>query len=155
MPDSIPEFPFPAGTPTSYFLPKLIGQQHFINRWCSHTLHRTFSTLGRLQTHFMWHLMSMCSSNLQRLSALLTAPHFLLLSCFHSVSSFAQHVSHSSGISSNLGSPIHASPSQLYTVTTLGCLHAGTPLTHAWPQCLSLVVERDSRTPTLKLKPWD
>lgn len=49
LPDSIPESSLPAGISTSYFLPMLIGQQLFIDRWCLYSLHK-----WSLQTTFIW-----------------------------------------------------------------------------------------------------
>jgi hypothetical protein len=45
---TIPESSLPTGTPTSYFLPKLINQQLSIDRWCFDTVHKRFSLRTKL-----------------------------------------------------------------------------------------------------------
>lgn len=59
-----------------------------------------------------------------------------------SLISFPQQISHDSGISTILGSPIQ---SRFH----LHSLHTGTPLPQAWPWHLFLTTEEDSRTPFL------
>jgi hypothetical protein len=94
-------------------------------------------------------LMSKCSPDLQFLSSLLTATHSSLLGWFHTL--LAAVLGRCSMV---LPSPeswglqgIQTS-SELLSMASLGFL-AGTPLTHGWPQQLSLAMEEDSTTPFL------
>lgn len=90
---------------------------------------------------------------LPHLSVLFTVTHFSLLDWIHtqSVAFLGRYLRWHLHL--RVFNTTQASPSQVHTMASSN-LHAGTPLTHTWPQHLSLSAEEDSTTLLLLYPSW-